>query len=61
MYRPPDKEEDEFGFFKEAYDAGYKAAQAGESYKNPYKESGHERDSTFDDELHYYYYTGYYN
>lgn len=61
MYSPPDKEEDDFGFFKEAYDRGYESRKKDEPYKNPYKASGHERDSTFSDELHYYYYTGYYN
>ncbi len=61
MYEPPEKEDDPFGFFKEAYDAGYNAALEGKKYKNPYKLSGHERDTTFDDELHQQFYNGYYH
>lgn len=66
MYDPPTKKNwvRTGRFSKEhriAYDKGYEDAKAGKQYLNPYKESGHERDTTFEDELNYYYYVGYYD
>lgn len=47
--------------FKENYDLGYNAAKDGKKYKNPHKPSGHERDTTYDDEMNFWYYCGYYD
>ena len=53
-YDPPDDE-----YFKKAYDEGFHAAEAGKSLDdNPYEPSGHPRDTTFTDELNYYWYSG---
>lgn len=42
-----------------AYIAGYQAALDGLSLEmNPHKESGHERETTFTDELHFWWYSG---
>jgi hypothetical protein len=50
----------EEAMFKKVYDAGYNAAKSGLSpTENPYKPSGHERDTTLDDELHMEWETGY--
>lgn len=52
--------DDDLGYYKKAYDLGYQAASSGLSEKdNPYPTSGHERDTTFDDELHYQWYSGF--
>ncbi len=54
QYDPPDDES-----MKEAYYQGFVAAQQGKKKScNPYKPSGHERDTTFEDELYYYWYSG---
>jgi len=46
-------------FIKEAYDEGYEAAKAGKSEDdNPYELSGHERDTTYEDEMHFAWYNG---
>lgn len=43
-----------------AYDEGFAAKQQGKSEDdNPYNTSGHERDMTLDDELHYQWFSGY--
>ena len=43
-----------------AYHNGYNAAKDGLSLKNnPYKPSGHERETTYNDELHYWWYSGF--
>lgn len=61
MYDPPNKKE--WGFseiFVEAYHLGYEAARAGKDAEdNPYTPSGHERDTTFEDELYYHWYVGF--
>lgn len=45
--------------FKKAYNQGKRAGKRGKSLDaNPYKPSGHERDTTFDDECHYQWYPG---
>lgn len=55
MYDPPYKE-----VFAKAYDEGYQAKKEWKSIEdNPYESSGHERDTTFSDELHYWWYAGY--
>jgi len=61
MYDPPDKKESGFSeMFVEAYHLGYEAAKNDELVDdNPYVLSGHERDTTFEDELHYHWYVGY--
>jgi hypothetical protein len=42
------------------YNEGYQAAQNGEPEEsNPYKESGHERDTTFEDDQRYWWWSGY--
>ena len=41
------------------YTEGYDAAIAGKTLDdNPHKESGHERDTTFEDEAHFRWYQG---
>lgn len=46
--------------YAQEYAAGYKGAQEGLSLEdNPNKESGHERDTTLEDELHYWWYKGF--
>jgi hypothetical protein len=46
--------------YAEAYNAGYSAASAGSPISgNPHEESGHERDTTRSDELHYWWHCGY--
>lgn len=62
MYNPPSKENwYSTGYFddtyKEYYDLGYNAKE----YKEPFEPSGHERDTTYHDELNYWYYVGYYD
>lgn len=45
--------------YKIAYDRGYIAAQNKLKLQdNPYKESFHERETTFNDELNYWWYVG---
>lgn len=64
MYNPPSKDNWVMvaGFmpcYAEAYDAGYAAARAGlPESANPHKPSGHERDLSWDDEMHYWWYSG---
>lgn len=65
-YNPPSKDNWHYtGWFsesyKEYYDKGYNEAKEGKEYKEPFKDSGHERDTTYGDELNYWYYKGYYN
>jgi len=43
--------------YAEAYQEGWVAARSA-LHDNPYKPSGYERDSTYDDELHYWWYKG---
>lgn len=45
--------------FKDAYDEGFLAAKEEKNEDNPYKPSGHERDTTFMDKLHYYWWRGF--
>lgn len=59
MYNPPPSDDIVWNDYREAYDLGYQSARQGKDYENPYKESGHERDTTFSDELHYHYYVGF--
>lgn len=48
--------------FKEQYDEGFKhSMQGGKESDNPYKPSGHERDTTFEDERHYQWYSGFWD
>lgn len=47
--------------FKEMYDRGYNEAREGKEYNEPYEYSGHERDTTYNDQLNYWYYSGYYD
>lgn len=55
MFDPPNEE----GRFRDAYLLGWEAAKRGWRLdKNPYTPSGHERDTTFEDELHYQWYRG---
>lgn len=45
--------------FAEAYTRGYQACHNGISAaNNPYTPSGHERDTTYDDELHQWWWRG---
>ncbi len=55
-YSPPS---DKYGFVEE-YNLGYNAGLEGKSevHDNPYPESGHERDTTFQDEQNYFWYQG---
>jgi len=56
-YDPPEDE-----LLKEAYDNGYEAYRKGKSENdNPYKQSGHERDTTFDDERHFQWTVGFWD
>ena len=41
------------------YLEGYKQGRAELKYNNPYKPSGHERDTTCEDEWHYRFWRGY--
>lgn len=64
MYNPPSKTNwYSVGFFNEsyarAYNEGYMAAKNKSPENNPYKPSGHERDTTFYDEMNYYWYKGF--
>lgn len=47
--------------YKEMYDKGYNDAKEGKEYTEPHKPSNHERDTTYEDELNYWYYSGYYS
>lgn len=62
MYDPP-KKDDVYYFmdsYKTAYDEGYNAAKDGKPENdNPYEESNHPRDTTYNDEMHYWWYVGY--
>lgn len=65
-YNPPSKTNwHSTGWFsdsyKEMYDRGYNEAKDGKEYNEPYEESGHERDTTYADELNYWYYSGYHS
>ena len=45
--------------FREAYNEGREARRLGlNEDDNPYPPSGHERDTTFMDEMHYHWYCG---
>ena len=66
MYDPPQKEDysehENFDYSMQlkAYNEGHEAYFTGcDINDNPYKPSGHERDTTFSDELHYKWYVGY--
>lgn len=49
-------------YFEEAYNEGYQAAKDGKSEDdNPYPPSGHERETTFKDELNYHWYQGFWD
>lgn len=49
-----------FESYAESYTAGYNAAKnGGKESDNPHKESGHPRDTTYDDELHYWWSSGF--
>lgn len=55
-YNPSDTD---CNYFKEAYTEGYNACQSGtDGNSNPYTSSGHERETRFEDEAHYYWYRG---
>lgn len=46
-------------YLQEAYDEGYQAAKDGlDETENPWELSGHERDTTYQDEMHYAWYSG---
>jgi hypothetical protein len=47
--------------YDEAYKLGYQAAKEGkdEEKDNPHELSGHERDTTYSDELHHQWYCGF--
>lgn len=47
--------------YRDAYDSGYADAKNGMEYKNPHEPSGHEREMTYNDELNYQYYSGFYS
>ena len=64
MYDPPSKTnwvytclfDEEFA---EAYNLGYEASKQNKILDdNPYRPSGHERDTTWSDELNYWWYSG---
>ena len=70
MYNPPSKRENwkndyrfhqcSIEYFDKIYNEGYHAAENGKKLKNnPHKSSGHERDTTFDDEKHYWWDEGF--
>lgn len=67
MYNPPSKSHwvSSHSFqqeYADEYDAGFKAAADGKSLDdNPNELSGHERDTTYSDELHYWWYVGFSN
>ena len=43
-----------------AFNEGYEACSKGKTLDdNPYEPSGHERDTTFEDELHFQWYSGF--
>lgn len=45
--------------YTKAYDEGYEAASKGiKEDQNPYKPSGHERDTTIEDNQYYYWWLG---
>ncbi len=46
--------------YVDAYEEGYQAAKQGKALEdNPYEESGHERDTTYSDEMNYWWYCGF--
>ncbi len=46
--------------FAKEYINGFNACNEGKELRdNPHKESKHERDTTYEDELHYWWYSGY--
>lgn len=47
--------------YKDYYDKGYNDAKKGKRFKQPFEDSGHERDTTFTDELNQWYFSGYYD
>lgn len=54
-YDPPENP-----YYAEAYRAGYLAGKSGDELEdNPYPGSGHERDTTFEDELQYQWQSGF--
>lgn len=57
-YNPPDDDQGDDGV-RTAYEEGYEAAQLGAAEVNPYTPSGHERDTTVEDERHYHWWLGY--
>jgi len=48
-------------YFTKAYELGYLDASKGFTFTYPYKHSNHERDTTFEDECNFWYYSGYYD
>jgi hypothetical protein len=49
-------------YYRAAWEAGRKARADGKGEDaNPYKPSGHERDTTFEDECHYQWWSGYHS
>jgi len=66
MYNPPTEDNwIQVGRFddsyKSYYDLGYDEAKNEQEYEDPYEPSGHERDTTYTDELNFWYYCGYYD
>lgn len=65
MFDPP--QEDKWystDFFDESYVEEYKKGyehhqNGGRESDNPHRPSGHERDTTYEDELHYWWYKGF--
>jgi hypothetical protein len=58
-YEPP-TEDDSFSWetYKKYYDKGFNDAKNGLDYHELFKPSGHERDTTWEDEMNYWYYSG---
>jgi hypothetical protein len=53
---------DENPHYRAAWEAGQKARADGQTDDaNPYTPSGHERDTTFEDECHYQWWSGYHS
>lgn len=64
MYSPPSKLSWHYvGLYDELYDTyynmGWNDAKAGKNYEEPYRPSGHERETTHTDELNYWHWKGY--
>lgn len=66
MYNPPSKINwvhvgSFLESYKEYYDIGYNASKDNKEYEEPFEPSKHERDTSYTDELNFWYYCGYYD